>query len=194
MQPPRLLCFSGSIRSNSFNQALAGAMAKQLSLMEADVTFLSLADYPLPLFNADDEAEHGLPENAVKLARMLASQDGVFFAGPEYNGSVTPLTKNTLDWISRVPVETHHPFRTPVYAIGAASPGKLGGMRSLSHLRDIFVALGALVIPEQVSIASAATAFGEKGELLSDRDADFLGGCAAALIRMAKLNQATHWH
>ena len=186
MQQPRILCLASSIRSGSHNQALAGAMAKQLSLMELDVTFLSLTDYPLPLFNADDEASKGLPENAVRLAKHFARHDGVFIASAEYNGSVTPLLKNALDWISRVPPEGRHAYHTPIFAIGAASPGKLGGMRSLSHLRDILTAVGALVIPEQVSISAAHEAFDEKGDLKNDRDAKFLNSCAARLIQVAK--------
>ncbi|SNY90483.1 NAD(P)H-dependent FMN reductase [Cohaesibacter sp. ES.047] len=186
MQIPRLLCLAGSVRSGSCNQALAGAMAKHLSLSEMDVTFLSLTDYPLPLFNADDEAEKGLPENAVRLARLFARQDGIFLASPEHNGSVTPLLKNTLDWISRVPPESRHAFRSPVFAIGAASPGALGGTRSLAHLRDILVALGAFCIPQQISIASASTAFDDKGDLTGDREARFLADCASSLMKTAK--------
>ncbi|WP_319533336.1 NAD(P)H-dependent oxidoreductase [uncultured Cohaesibacter sp.] len=186
MQLPRLLCVAGSTRSGSYNQALAGAMAKHLSLSEMDVTFLSLTDYPLPLFNTDDEKEKGLPENAVRLAKMFARHDGIFIASPEYNGSITPLMKNTLDWISRVPPEGRHAFHSPVFAIGAASPGQLGGMRSLAHLRDILVALGAFCIPQQVSIASASKAFDDKGDLIGDRENAFLTTCATGLIQTAK--------
>ena len=186
MHKPRFLCFSGSTRSGSYNHALAGAMVKQLGLMEFDVTFLSLADYPLPLFNADDEAEKGLPENAVKLAKMLASHDGVFIASPEYNSSITPLLKNALDWISRVPAAERHPFKDPVYAIGAASPGKLGGLRSLAHVRQILTALGAIVIPEQISVGSAGSAFDDKGDLTNEREAAFLASSAERLAQLAK--------
>ncbi len=193
MQQIRLLCFAGSIRSGSLNQRLAGAMAKELSLLEMDVTFLSLTDYPLPLFNADDEKEKGLPENAVKLAKMIAAHDGIFIASPEHNGSVTPLLKNTLDWISRVPVQERGPFSGPVYAIGAASPGKLGGMRSLAHLRDILTALGALTIPEQISISAAHEAFDTKGNLKNDRDAAFLSACARNLVHLGQRKKPLEW-
>ncbi|WP_119306073.1 NADPH-dependent FMN reductase [Cohaesibacter haloalkalitolerans] len=193
MQQIRLLCFAGSIRSGSLNQRLAGAMAKELSLLEMDVTFLSLTDYPLPLFNADDEKDKGLPENAVKLARMIAAHDGIFIASPEHNGSVTPLLKNTLDWISRVPVQARGPFSGPVYAIGAASPGKLGGMRSLAHLRDILTALGALTIPEQISVSAAHEAFDAKGSLKDDRDAAFLSACARNLVHLGQRKKPLEW-
>ena len=186
MRQVRVVCFAGSARSGSYNQALAGAMAKQLSLMEMDVTLLSLVDYPMPLFNQDDEAEKGLPDNAVRLAEFLASHDAVFIASPEYNASVTPLLKNTLDWISRVPASDRHPYQSPVYGIGSASPGKLGGMRSLAHVRQILTALGALVISEQISVGGAATAFDEKGDLKNERDAEFLGKCASKLVQVAQ--------
>lgn len=193
MQQVKLLCFAGSTRSGSFNQTLAGAMAKELSLMEMDVTYLSLADYPLPLFDVEDEAEKGLPENAIKLAKMIASHDGVFIASPEHNGSVTPLLKNTLDWLSRVPAKEQDPFAKPVYAIGAASPGKLGGMRSLAHLRDILTALGSLTIPEQLSIGAAHEAFDNKGNLKNDRDAMFLNACARNLVYIAQRKKPLEW-
>ena len=193
MQQIKLLCFAGSVRSGSFNQTLAGVMAKELSLMEMDVTYLSLVDYALPLFSVEDEAEKGLPENAVKLAKMLAAHDGVFIASPEHNGSVTPLLKNTIDWISRVRLEDRDPFSGPVYAIGAASPGKLGGIRSLAHLRDILSALGALTIPEQVSIGEAHEAFDDKGRLKNDRDAMFLRACAHNLVHIGQRKKPLEW-
>ena len=174
-------------------------MAKQLSLMEQDVTFLSLTDYPLPLFNADDEKEKGLPENAVRLAQMIAQHDGVFIASPEYNGSVTPLLKNMLDWVSRVPPEERHPYHTPVYALGAASPGKLGGMRSLAHLRQIMSALGAIVIPEQISVGSAGSAFDDKGEFerrarggIPEQMRD-TSGSDRPKAKAARVKHTSHW-
>lgn len=186
MQQPRILCLAGSNRSGSFNHALAGAMAKQLSLMEMDVTFISLRDYPLPLFDQDDEKEKGLPDHAVTLAELFARQDGIFIASPEYNASLTPLLKNTLDWISRVPARERHPFRNPVFAIGAASPGAMGGMRSLAHLRQVLVSLGAIVLPDQVSVGSAGTAFDDRGDIANERSAAFLLKCADQLITVSR--------
>ncbi len=187
MQNPRILCFAGSNRSGSFNFSLAGAMAKQLSLMELEVNLISLQDYALPLFDQDEEAASGLPENAVRLSELLASHDGVFIASPEYNSSVTPLLKNTIDWISRVPAQGRHPFRDPVYAIGGASPGALGGMRSLQHLRQILVTLGAHVLPDQVSVGGATSAYDDKGDLKDERTTGFLFNSANQLARMARL-------
>ena len=181
MHISRILCFAGSNRSGSLNQALAGAMAKQLGLLELDVTFLSLRDYPLPLYDADDEASKGLPEEAVRLAAQMASHDGIFIASPEYNASIPPLLKNALDWVSRVPAKKGHPFRTPVYAIGSASPGKFGGARGLMHLRQILVAMGAVVLPDQISITQATDAFDVKGDLARDGDNSHLMRVASQL-------------
>lgn len=186
MNQPKILCFAGSKRAGSFNFALAGAMAKQLSLLDCDVTLLSLADYPLPLFDQDDENENGLPEAAVRLAEIMASHQGIFIASPEYNSSLTPLLKNTLDWVSRVPDLDPNPYQSPVFAIGAASPGGLGGMRGLPHLRQVLTAVGALVIPEQVSVGAAMKAFDDKGDLVDPRTSAILSATANRLYQMSR--------
>src|SRR6187401_3799495 len=102
MANPRILVFAGSIRTGSFNARLAAIAAKEIALAGAEVTRISLADYPMPIYDGDLEAASGPPENAIKLKRMMMAHPGVFIASPEYNASVTPLLKNTLDWISRV--------------------------------------------------------------------------------------------
>ncbi|MCT4655586.1 MAG: NAD(P)H-dependent oxidoreductase [Cohaesibacter sp.] len=186
MTTPKILCFAGSNRSESFNKALSGAMAKQLSFLNCEVTMISLQDYPLPLFDQDEEQAKGVPENALKLARLFSAHDGIFIASPEYNASLTPLLKNTLDWISRVPPMDPHPFKSPVFAIGAASPGALGGMRGLAHLRQVLVALGALVLSEQVSVGSATNAFNDQGDLSDPRAAGFLSALAAKLLDISR--------
>ena len=101
MASPKILVFAGSIRTGALSGKLAALAAKELALADADVTRISLADYPLPIYNGDLEKEKGIPENAVKLARLIAAQQGVFIATPEYNNSLPPLLKNTIDWVSR---------------------------------------------------------------------------------------------
>lgn len=186
MTHPKILCFAGSNRSGGFNKALAGAMAKQLSFLDCEVTLISLEDYPLPLFDQDDEAENGIPEAAKKLGTLMAGHDGIFIASPEYNASLSPLLKNMLDWVSRLPNSEPHPFKSPIFAIGGASPGALGGVRGLAHLRQILVALGALVLPQQVSVGSAHSAFDEMGDLSEPRSAAFLSDVAASLLSHSK--------
>src|SRR5271170_4691858 len=102
MATPKILVIPGSLRAGSLNASLAALAAKELTLAEAEVTRISLEDYPLPLFDADLVTSAGLPQPAVQLKHMLMAHQGVFISSPEYSASVTPLIKNTIDWISRV--------------------------------------------------------------------------------------------
>lgn len=169
MRRPKILVFAGSIRTASFNAKLAALATKELALLNVDVTRISLADFPLPIYDGDAEAQSGPPQNAVKLKRLFGIHHGVFIASPEYNASVTPLLKNTLDWVSRVKEKGEtglEVFKTRVFAISGASPGYYGAMRSLLNLRQILViGLGALVIPEQIAVPRAMDAFEADGSL-----------------------------
>jgi chromate reductase len=190
MPAPKILVFAGSIRSGSFNARLAAAAARELMQAEADVTLISLADYPLPLYDGNLEAASGPPANAHKLKRLIGSQQGVFIASPEYNASITPLLKNTLDWVSRVRDPKEPPlaaYRNRVFALGAASNGTYGGMRSLMTLRQVLeLGCGALVIPEQVAVREAANAFDDKDQLRDERAAALLRTVAGRLVAMAR--------
>jgi chromate reductase, NAD(P)H dehydrogenase (quinone) len=163
---PRILVFAGSIRSGSLSTRLAALAAKELALADAEVTLISLADYPLPIYNGDLEAEKGQPENATKLARLIAAHQAVFIATPEYNNSVPPLLKNTIDWISRVESRGATAYRNRVFAIGSTSDGMIGGARALIDLRKIVQAgLGAILIPSKIEVSRAQDAFDDSGEL-----------------------------
>ncbi len=163
MSTPKILVFAGSIRTGSLNERLASYVARTLSGLGADVTHISLKDYALPLYDGDLEASDGQPENAKRLHAVFAAHQGIFLAGPEYNASVTPLTKNTLDWVSRVDIGV---FRTRAFALGAASEGRLGGYRSLMATRQVLeLGCGAFVQPEMVSVAQASKAYDDNGDL-----------------------------
>ncbi|MHA1157167.1 MAG: NADPH-dependent FMN reductase [Alphaproteobacteria bacterium] len=170
MPGPRILVFAGSTRTGALSAKVAAVAAKELSLMDADVTLISLADYPLPMYHGDDEQAEGLPRNATQLARLLAAHQGVFVSSPEYNRSLPPLLKNALDWISRVRSTGAVPYRHRVYAIAGSSDGRFGGARAVIDLRKILAAaVRGIVIPEQFELPHAQHAFNESGELL-DRD------------------------
>jgi chromate reductase, NAD(P)H dehydrogenase (quinone) len=190
MTNPKILVFAGSIRTGSFNARLAALAAKELALADADVTLISLADHPLPLYDGDAEAASGPPEGAVKLKRLFGLHQGVFIASPEYNASVTPLLKNTLDWVSRVREGREVPlaaFRNRVFALGAASNGTYGGMRSLIALRQVLeLGCGALVLPEQIAVREAASAFDDMDNLKDERSARLLRAVAERLVEMAR--------
>jgi NAD(P)H-dependent FMN reductase len=188
--PPKILVFAGSVRTGSFNARLAALTAKELAIAGADATHISLADYPMPLYDADTEARSGQPENALKLKRMMMVHQGVFIASPEYNASVTPLLKNTIDWISRVREGREPPlfaYRNRVFALGAASNEPYGGMRSLMTLRQVLeLGCGALVIPEQVVVMRASEAFDDMDNLKDERSARMLKIATQRLIDMAR--------
>ena len=170
MASPKILVLPGSLRSGSHNVRLAALATKELTLLDADVTRISLADYPLPLYDADLDARAGQPDNAVKLKQMIAAHHGIFIASPEYTASVTPLLKNAIDWVSRVRERgdpTYAALQEPRlrHRLGAR-PGAAGGLRSLMALRQMLeLGCGALVIPEQVAIPDAERAFDDMDNL-----------------------------
>jgi chromate reductase, NAD(P)H dehydrogenase (quinone) len=191
MSAPKILVIPGSLRSGSHNARLAALATKELALAEADVTRISLADYPLPIYDADLANEKGPPANAVGLKRLVSAHRGVFIASPEYNASITPLIKNAIDWISTVR-EGDEPqlaaFQNRVFALGGASPGRSGAMQSLIALRQVLaVGCRALVIPDQVTIPNAATAFDDMDQLTDARAAAQLKLVARRLVDYARM-------
>jgi chromate reductase, NAD(P)H dehydrogenase (quinone) len=153
------LTLSGSIRNGSWNRVLQQHMDRKLAEAGVAVTSLDLADYPMPIFNEDLEAE-STPEVARQLAEMWRSHDIVFIATPEYNGGVAPLLVNTITWLSR---QKPSPFRNAVFGIGGVSSGKYGTIWGLSHLRDSLSKVGTLVVPTLLGIGPAEEAFDEAG-------------------------------
>ncbi len=165
----RLLFFAGSTRSASFNKKLARLGQHIAAANGIEAVFVDLLDYPMPLYNGDLEAEEGPPLKAREFKALLCEYHGVFIASPEYNSSIAPLLKNTLDWVTRVrgPGETGvEVYKSRVFAISGASPGYYGAMRSLLTLRQILeVGIGATVIPQQLALPRASEAFEEDGSL-----------------------------
>ena len=190
MPVPKILVFAGSIRTGSFNARLAAAATREFAQAGADVTRISLLDYSMPIYDGDLEVRSGQPEAAISLKRMMMRHQGVFIASPEYNASVTPLLKNTLDWVSRVREGKERPlaaYKGRAFALGAASNGTYGGMRSLMALRQVLeLGCGALVIPEQVAVREAASAFDEEDNLKDERTAGLLKALVQRLVELAR--------
>lgn len=157
---PKILAFAGSTRRESFNVKLVQIAARAAVAAGSDVTVLDLKQYPLPLFDEDLEAA-GTPENARLLKELFIGHDGFLISCPEYNSSITPLLKNTIDWVSRqAPGEGRLAgFMGKSVALMSASPGALGGIRGLVHVRSILGNLGVHVLPQQVAVANAHEAF-----------------------------------
>jgi len=165
----RLLFFAGSTRTGSYNKKLAQLGQRIAQANGIEGVFVDLSDYPMPIYNGDLEAKEGPPQKAAEFKALLGEYQGVFIASPEYNSSVTPLLKNTLDWVTRVRATGEsglEVFRSRVFAVSGASPGYYGTMRSLLQLRQILtIGTGATVIPQQVAVPKAAGAFEEDGGL-----------------------------
>ncbi len=180
--PVKVLAFSGSLKADSWNQKLVSEAARMAETAGAEVTVISLKDYPLPLFNEDIEHE----ENAVlnDLRSLFAQADALLIASPEYNGSLTPALKNVIDWVSRPSSDNDYAprYAQQSAALIATSPGGLGGLRGLNHLREILSNLGTLVVPSQLAVPSAFDAFNEKGELSNSVMKDRLAAIVNQLL------------
>ncbi|MBC7880521.1 MAG: NAD(P)H-dependent oxidoreductase [Anaerolineae bacterium] len=164
---PKILAFAGSTRRNSFNKKLVQIAAQGALQNGAEATFLDLADYRLPIFDEDLEAAEGLPENVLRLKEIFIEHQGLLIASPEYNGSVSAVLKNTIDWLSRpAPGEAGLAcFTGKVAAVMSTSPGGLGGLRGLVHIRAILGNIGVIVLPGQVAVPKAHDAFAADGSL-----------------------------
>jgi chromate reductase, NAD(P)H dehydrogenase (quinone) len=186
----RLLFFAGSVREGSYNKKLARLAQHIASANGIDAVFVDLRDYPMPLYDGDLEAKEGPPTKARELNALFGEYQGIFIANPEYNSSITPLLKNTIDWLSRVKDgEMSGPatFKSRVFAISGASPGYYGAMRSLLTLRQVLViGLGASVIPQQLAVPRANDAFDEAGHLKDEGQQDMLKGVVEALAVAAR--------
>lgn len=181
---PRILVFAGSSRTGSYNKLLARQAAESIERAGGRPTFIDLRDHPMPLYDGDLEAEQGLPENALVLRRGLAEHDGLLIASPEYNGFITPLLKNTIDWLTR-PHEGESGldlFAGKLAGVVSASPGGLGGLRSLSLTRQLLTNIGVTVLPDQLAVARAAKAFDDQGRLGDDEQQQKLDGLCQRLV------------
>src|SRR3954469_8496163 len=180
---PRILAFAGSLRRESFNKKLVSIAARAARDAGAEVTLIDLKDFPLPLFDQDLEAEQGMPEDGARLKKLFTDHDGLLLASPEYNSSVTAVLKNVIDWVSR-PAPGEPPaaaFRGKVPALMSASPGALGGLRGLVHLRSILGNIGVIVLPDQVAVPRAYEAFAEDGRLHDPKQQAAVEGLGRAL-------------
>ena len=189
MSALKILVIPGSLRTGSLNVKLAAAAAHELAQSGADVTRISLSDFPLPIYDGDFETKSGVPKNAVKLKRMMSTHHGVLIVTPEYNSSVPALVKNTIDWISRVqdaPETRGQVFRHRPFAIAAASGSRLGGTRALAALRLILSACHALVVPNQLALSFAAEAYDDRDRLKNPADIEALKVLVRQLIELSQ--------
>jgi len=163
-----ILAFAGSTRKDSFNKKLVNIAAEEARKAGATVTVIDLKDYPLPLYDGDLEATEGMPENARKLKQLFASHNALLIAAPEYNGGMTAVLKNALDWVSRPAEKGEAMYASTAGKIGAilsASPSGFGGLRAQPSTRHVLQALQVNLLADQVVVSAAHTAFGDDGQL-----------------------------
>jgi len=172
MSEPAILAIAGSARVESFNRKLLALAVQSGRSAGLDIDHVELADYPIPIFNEDLEAEHGQDPNATRLRRKLEASDGLMLACPEYNGSLTPLLKNVIDWLSRS--ETGGPgvevYRGKTALLIGASPGRLGASRAMAHLDTVLDGIGVNVMPGRFSVPGAGKAFDASGQLVDEEN------------------------
>jgi NAD(P)H-dependent FMN reductase len=187
---PRILAFAASTRRESFNKKLVAIAAQGAREVGAEVTLIDLKDFPLPLFDQDLEAEQGIPENGKKLKKLFSDHDGLLIASPEYNSSITAVLKNAVDWVSR-PAPNEPPlvgFKGKVATLMSTSPGALGGLRGLVHVRSILGNIGVIVLPDQIAVAKAHEAFHADGSLKDPKQQAGIEGLGKTLASfLAKL-------
>lgn len=188
MAAPRILAFAGSLRKDSYNKKLIKIAADAARRAGAEVTLIDLKDYPLPIYDGDIEAATGIPENGLKLKKLFVEHDGFLLSCPEYNSSITAVLKNTIDWVSRSqPGESGLvAFTGKVATLMSASPGALGGLRGLVHVRAILSNINVIVLPEQIAVSRANDAFKDDGLLV---DAKLQSGIEGLGTRLAEFLQ-----
>ena len=183
----KFLVFAGSTRTHSFNRRLAAVAAHMARDAGADVTLLELADFDIPLYNADLETA-GTPADVIRLKEVLDDHPAWVICSPEYNGSYTGLLKNTIDWASS-PVAGHaewsdgtRPFAGKVVGMLSASNGALGGLRSQSHLAPLLLNLECWLAPRHFALPRAASAFDAQGQLVDASQAAHVRGVVEQVL------------
>ena len=186
---PKILAFAGSLRERSLNKRVLKTAIRGAEKAGAEVTYIDLRDYPMPLYNSDEHERDGFDANALKLQGLFVEHDGLLIASPEYNGSLPAALKNAIDWASRQSdrYDRSRIFRGKVAAMMAASPGSLGGVRSLAHLRGVLTSVGVLVLPQEVTVTFAEDKFaGDGWEMTDERTKGNLEALGAALVEMLR--------
>ena len=165
-----ILAFAGSARRDSWNRKVLEVAVAGARGAGAEVTVVNLGDYPMPIYHADWHEEHGVPSPMLELRRLMMAANGLLIASPEYNASITPLLKNTIDWLSQdVNGEGGRaPFEGKVGGLMGASNGAFGTIRALPHVSSILSNLGVLMLPI-VAVPGVVTAFDDTGAMTNER-------------------------
>ena len=181
----KILAFAGSLREHAYSKRVVKTAIKGAETAGAEVTFIDLRDYPMPIYNADDHEQNGFDENAARLQRLLYEHQGLLICSPEYNGSLSGALKNALDWTSRKSDEFKmgEVFGGKVGAIMTESPGGFGGLRCLGHLRSILSILGVNVLPSEIAVSKVDGMFdGNDTVMTNETMKNLLENLGASLV------------
>jgi len=189
IETPRILVFAGSLRAGSYNKIVSRLAARGAKQAGAEVTWIDLADFPMPPMDLDIEATTGIPENGKRLKELIASHNALIISSPEHNASIPAVLKNAIDWASRAEGANEGPgsaFRGKVVALMSATPGGYGGVRAVSHLRDVLGHVGMVSLPSHVHISGAANAFTPEGEFVDHKNRERVEAVAHQLVEVAR--------
>lgn len=182
---PKILAFAGSLREHSYSKRVVKTAITGAESAGAEVTYIDLRDFPMPIYNADIQESEGFDENALKLQRLFNEYKGFLVASPEYNGSLPAALKNAIDWASRPSSEFKmgEVFNGKVAAIMTSSPGGFGGIRCLGHLRSILSILGMNVVPSEIAVGKVHEMFdGNSDAMTNEMMKNLLGNLGASLV------------
>ena len=186
---PKILAFAGSLREKSYNKRVLKVAVEGAKKAGAEVTYIDLKDYPMPIYNADLQETQGFPPIAAAFQKLLLEHDGLLIASPEYNASLPGVLKNVIDWTSRAngDIKLGECFKGKVAAITTASPGAFGGIRCLSHLRDVLTILLVNTLPSEIAVAKVGGIFdGDSDEITNDNMRGILEDLGKSLADMLK--------
>ena len=189
---PKILAFAGSLREHSYSKRVVKTAVKGAETAGAEVTYIDLRDYPMPIYNEDDHKKDGFSANALEFQKLLAAHDGLLIASPEYNASLPAALKNAIDWASRQSDEYKmgEVFKGKAAAIMTESPGAFGGIRCLGHLRDVLTILLVNVLPSEIAVANVGKMFdGDGAEMTDEKMKKVLEDLGASLVDILKKTQ-----
>jgi NAD(P)H-dependent FMN reductase len=186
---PKILAFAGSLREHALSKRVLKTAIKGAEKAGADVKYVDLRDYPMPIYNLDDHEKLGFDANALKLQGLFTQHDGLLIASPEYNGSLPAALKNAIDWVSR-PSDVYPRsavFAGKVAAMMSSSPGSLGGVRSLAHLRGVLTSVSVNVLPQEIAVPFAEEKFaGDDEDMIDETMKARLEELGTLLVEMLK--------
>jgi chromate reductase len=188
MSTPKILAFAGSTRKNSFNKRLAKVALHAAEKMGAKTTFIDLLDYDMPLYSDDLLKKHGMPDSVIAFKEMLKSHNGFFIASPEYNGSLTGTLKNAIDWatIKSEGEDRMACWNGKIAGLLSASPGGLGGIRGLHHLRTILAGIGTFVLPNHLAVGNSTTNLQNDTHITDEKLQQQVDTLATEIVRVVR--------